>query len=219
MLCGAAGLEARRRRASSSRPQALSASQCIIDLDVKLIDRYIVREVLTPFLFALGMFTFVFGVQPALNKAQNLLAKGVDLGTVGFLLLTLLPQALGLSLPMAFLAGLLMGLGRLSGDREAVALLACGVSPLRILRPVLLLAVVAGGLDMYVLMQLIPDANQAFRVRTTQILATKSESDIRPGTFYEGFPGQGADRPGAASRGRLEERLARRHERAGPDRS
>jgi LPS export ABC transporter permease LptG/LPS export ABC transporter permease LptF len=157
---------------------------------VRLIDRYIIREVLTPCLFALGMFTFVFGVQPALSNAQNLLAKGVDLSTVAFLLMTLLPQALGLSLPMAFLAGLLMGLGRLSGDREAVALLACGVSPARILRPVLLLALVAGGLDMYVLMQLIPDANQAFRVRTTQILATRSESDIRPGTFYEGFPGK-----------------------------
>ncbi len=157
---------------------------------MKLLDRYIIREVLTPFLFALGMFTFVFGIQPALHYAQSLLAKGVDLGTVGFLLLTLLPQALGLSLPMAFLAGLLMGLGRLSGDREAVALLACGVSPLRILRPVLLLAAVAGLADMYVLMQLIPDANQAFRVRTTQVLASKSESDIRPGIFYDGFPGK-----------------------------
>src|SRR5262245_56974815 len=136
------------------------------------------------------MFTFVFGIQPALHYAQSLLAKGVDLGTVGFLLLTLLPQALGLSLPMAFMAGLLLGLGRLSGDREAVALLACGVSPLRLLRPILLLALIAGLADMYVLMQLIPDANQAFRVRTTQLLASKSESDIRPGTFYEGFPGK-----------------------------
>ena len=157
---------------------------------MKLLDRYIIREVLTPFLFALGMFTFVFGIRPALDYAQSLLAKGVDLGTVGFLLLTLVPQALGLSLPMAFMAGLLMGLGRLSGDREAVALLACGVSPLRMLRPILLLAAIAGLADMYVLMQLIPDANQAFRVRTTQLLASKSESDIRPGTFYEGFPGK-----------------------------
>ena len=45
---------------------------------------------------------------------------------------------------MAFMAGLLMGLGRLSGDREAVALLACGVSPLPMLPPILVLAVIAG---------------------------------------------------------------------------
>ena len=53
------------------------------------------------------------------------------------MLLTLIPQALGLTIPMALLVGLLIGLGRMSGDREAVALLACGVSPYRLLRPVL----------------------------------------------------------------------------------
>jgi LPS export ABC transporter permease LptG/LPS export ABC transporter permease LptF len=157
---------------------------------VKLLDRYVIREVTTPFLMALGIFTFLFAIQPALQYAQDLLAKGVGLGTVGFLLLTLLPQALGLSLPIAFLAGLLMGLGRMSGDREAVALLACGISPLRILRPVVLLAVAAGAANMYVLMELIPDANQAYRVRTTEVLATQSEADIEPGAFYEQFPGK-----------------------------
>ena len=60
------------------------------------------------------------------------------------MLLTLLPQALGVTIPMAFLTGLLMALGRLSGDRESVALLACGVSPVRLLRPVLILGVVVG---------------------------------------------------------------------------
>ena len=41
---------------------------------------------------------------------------------------------------MALLVGLLIGLGRLSTDRESVALLACGVSPYRLLRPVMALA-------------------------------------------------------------------------------
>ena len=54
---------------------------------------------------------------------------------------------------MAFLTGLLMALGRLSGDREAVALLACGVSPLRLLRPVLILGVVVGLVDLYVMVK------------------------------------------------------------------
>ena len=54
--------------------------------------------------------------------------------------LTLIPQALGLTIPMATLVGILIGLGRLSADREAVALLACGVSPYRLLRPILAFA-------------------------------------------------------------------------------
>jgi lipopolysaccharide export LptBFGC system permease protein LptF len=59
-----------------------------------------------------------------LLQAQGLLAKGVPIPTVGLLLGLLLPSGLGVTIPMAFLSGLLMALGRLSGDREGVALLA-----------------------------------------------------------------------------------------------
>lgn len=156
---------------------------------MKTIDRYLIREILPPFLLALGLFTFLLAINPMLEYAQQLLAKGVELPTVAFLLLTLLPQALGLTIPMALLAGLLMGLGRLSGDREAVALLACGVSPVRLLRPILLFAVLAGLADLYVMTRLIPDANQRFREVTSSLLLQKGESEVKPGVFYTGFPG------------------------------
>ena len=110
---------------------------------VRLIDRYLVRECLPAFLVALGLFTFLLALQPMLTNARDLLAKGVDLASVAFMLALLLPQALALTIPMAFLTGLLMGLGRLSADRESMALLASGVSPLRLLRPVLVASMVA----------------------------------------------------------------------------
>ncbi len=175
------------RRPSQRRPfDACYGSE---NPSVKTIDRYLIREILPPFFLALGLFTFLLAVNPMLEKAQQFLAKGVDLPTVAFLLLTLLPQALGLTIPMALLAGLLMGLGRLSGDREAVALLACGVSPLRLLRPVLVLAAVAGLADLYVMTSLIPNANQKFREVTYGLLAKQGESDVKAGVFYTGFSG------------------------------
>jgi lipopolysaccharide export system permease protein len=155
---------------------------------VKTLDRYLIREILPPFSLALGMFTFLLAVRPMLDYAQDLLVKGLDLPMVGWLLVLLLPQALGVTIPMAVMAGILMGLGRLSADREAVALLACGVSPLRLLRPVLLLALVAGVVDMYLLTTLIPDANQKFREETYQLLI--KQADVKPGVFHEGFPGK-----------------------------
>lgn len=157
---------------------------------MKLIDRYLVREIIPPFLMALGVFTFLMAVRPMLDKAQDLLSKGVDLPTVGFLLMTLLPQALGVTIPMAFITGVLMALGRLSGDRESVAFLACGVSPVRLLRPVLLLAAVAAAANMYLLVKLVPDSNQRFREVTFQLVRQLGENDIRPGVFFEGFPGK-----------------------------
>jgi LPS export ABC transporter permease LptF len=157
---------------------------------VNLLDRYLLREALPPCLLAFGLFTFLLAVNPVLENARAFLAAGVDLPTVGFLLLTLLPQAMGVTIPMALLAGLLMALGRLSGDRETVAMLACGISPLRMLRSVLLLATLTGLANLYVLTKLVPDSNQRFREETFKLLAQKSESDIKPGLFYEGFPGK-----------------------------
>jgi lipopolysaccharide export system permease protein len=155
---------------------------------MRTLDRYLIRESIGPFLLALGLFTFVLAVRPVLDVAEGLLAKGVPLPTVGFLLLTLLPQALGITLPMAFLAGTLMAFGRLSGDRETVAILACGVNPLRLLRPVLITGVSAALVTLYVMVDLVPNSNQKFREVTARFTAETAESDIKPHTFYEGFP-------------------------------
>ena len=155
---------------------------------MNLLDRYVIRESIAPFLLALAVFTFVFAVNPMLDKASDLLAKNAPLHTVGYLLLLLLPQSLGITIPMAFLTGVLMALGRLSGDREGVALLACGVSPARILRPLMLLAVVVAGADLYIMLKAIPDANQRFREITFALLTQQSEQDIKPRVFFERFP-------------------------------
>ena len=157
---------------------------------VKTLDRYVIREILPPLGLALGVFTFLLAIQPTLDHARDLLVKGVDLPTVLWLLVLGLPQSLAVTIPMAFMAGALMGLGRLSADREGVALLACGVSPFRLLRPIVLLALVAGAADMYVLMRLVPDWNQRWRDITYGLLAQRGEGDIKPGVFYDGFPGK-----------------------------
>ena len=91
------------------------------------IDRYVLKEILPPFFLALLIFTFLLVLPPVMDYLENLLAKGVTWGTAARILWTLLPQALGLTIPMAVLVGVLIGLGRMSGDRESVALLACGV--------------------------------------------------------------------------------------------
>jgi LPS export ABC transporter permease LptG/LPS export ABC transporter permease LptF len=156
---------------------------------MRLLDRYVIREAIAPFFLALAVFTFVLAVNPMLDRASDLLAKNVPMHTVGYLLILLLPQALGVTIPMAFLTGLLIALGRLSGDRESVALLACGVSPQRMLRPLLAMAVVVAGADLYIMLQAIPDANQRFREITFSLLSKQSEQDIKPRVFFERFPG------------------------------
>ncbi len=155
---------------------------------LKTLDRYVIREVVPPFVLSLLIFTFILELPPVMEELEKLVAKGVPWQTAGYIIVLLSPQALGLTIPMALLVGLLIGLGRMSSDREAVALLACGVSPYRLLRPVMLLAAVATAATMYVMIEAIPDSNQAYRQILFEILTKKVEGEIKPGVFYEEFP-------------------------------
>jgi lipopolysaccharide export system permease protein len=155
---------------------------------LKTLDRYLIREVLPPLFLSLLIFTFILEIPPFMDQLEALVAKGVPWGIAARMMLTLVPQALGLTIPMALLVGLLIGLGRMSGDREAVALLACGVSPYRLLRPVLLLAAAAGAAHLYVMIWAIPDANQTFRQLSYDVISKKVETEVRPQVFFEDFP-------------------------------
>jgi LPS export ABC transporter permease LptF/LPS export ABC transporter permease LptG len=155
---------------------------------MKLIDRYLIREILPPFAIALLVFTFILIIPFILELAEQLIAKGVPALTILRLAATLLPQALGLTIPMAFLIAILVALGRLSGDREIVVLMACGVSPYRLLRPVLLLGVLCAAATAWVMFELIPNENQNYREITLRIVADRAEGQVRAREFFEDFP-------------------------------
>ena len=156
---------------------------------LKTLDRYVIRDIVPPLMLSLLIFTFILCIPPVMEQLEALVAKGVPWGTAATMLMMLIPQALGLTIPMALLVGLLIGLGRLSNDRETVALLACGVSPYRLLRPVLLVAGIATAVHLYVMIKAIPDANQTFRQLTYDVVSQQLENDVRPQVFFENFPG------------------------------
>src|SRR4029450_8914781 len=153
------------------------------------IDRYVFKEILPPFFLALLIFTFLLVLPPVMDYLENLLAKGITWGTAARILWTLVPQALGLTIPMALLVGILIGLGRMWAGRESVALLACGVSPYRLLRPLVVFAVLAALATGYVMIVAIPQSNQAFRQIPFTLVSQRVETEIQPRVFYQDFPG------------------------------
>jgi LPS export ABC transporter permease LptF/LPS export ABC transporter permease LptG len=155
---------------------------------MRIIDRYVIREVIPPFLIALLVFTFVLIIPFIIDIAEQMIAKNVPAGTILRLMATLLPQALALTIPMALLIALLVGLGRLSADREVVVMMACGISPYRLLHPVLVFAVVCWGLTSWVMLKAMPDGNQRYREITQEIVMDRAEGEVRPRVFFEDFP-------------------------------
>jgi len=154
----------------------------------KILDRYLIREILLPLFLALVVLTFVLEIPPILREAEALIAKGVAWSIVARILFTLLPQALCITIPMAVLLGILIGLGRQSADREFVAMQACGISPLRLLRPMALVAVVGTAATAYETIVALPNANQSFREITTNVVADRIENNVKRGVFFEDFP-------------------------------
>ena len=155
---------------------------------LRILDRYIIRELLLPFLIGLLVFTFLLLIQPLAEQGERLIAKGVSWQLVGRVLLTLVPQALAVTIPIALLIGLLIAFGRLSADRESVALQACGISIYRMLRPVLLVAALAWAATTYIMLVAVPSANQTFREIVYGVVSARAENDIKPRVFFEDFP-------------------------------
>ena len=154
-----------------------------------IIGRYVVREVLLPCCLTLLVFTFLMLLPPIMNQAEELIRIGVDGRQVAELLALLLPQSLGVTIPMALLVGILTGLGRLSGDSETVAMQACGLSLFRILTPLLVLAAGAAAINCHLLLSVVPDANQRFREILLRVQANRAEGEVKPRVFYVGdFP-------------------------------
>jgi LPS export ABC transporter permease LptG/LPS export ABC transporter permease LptF len=160
----------------------------MVGTGMKTLDRYVIREILPPFVIAMLVFTFILIIPFIIELAEQMIAKGVPWPMLLRLMVTLLPSALALTIPMALLIGILVAFGRLSADREVVVMMACGISPYRLLRPLALLAFVAWAASSWVLLKAMPDANQSFRELTMQIVADRAEGEVRPRVFFEDFP-------------------------------
>src|SRR5437870_4557003 len=111
---------------------------------IRVIDRYLFRQLLVPFALGAGLFTFFLIIDRIYSLTELVITKGVPFFLVMQLLVYMLPSFLAHTLPMALLVAILLGGGRLAGDLEVVAFQAAGVSPARLLRPVLLVAAVVG---------------------------------------------------------------------------
>jgi LPS export ABC transporter permease LptF/LPS export ABC transporter permease LptG len=150
-----------------------------------ILDRYVVREVLPPTLLGLLLFTFILVLDQISQLMKILVSRGADLNTVVRAFLYLLPSIFSVTIPMAFLLGVLLAFGRLASESEIVALRASGVSPLRLLRPVLLLATLAMGTTFYVVAEALPASNQAYRELVFTLMVSKAKTGLQPRVFND----------------------------------
>ena len=124
-----------------------------------VLTRYILKEHLAPFCYALFVITFLFLIDFLIRILSSILSKGLEWRVVLEIIVLNLAWMLALSIPMAVLVSALMAFGRLSADNEVTALRALGISPVRALMPVLFLAALLGASLVWFNDKVLPEAN------------------------------------------------------------
>jgi LPS export ABC transporter permease LptG/LPS export ABC transporter permease LptF len=150
-----------------------------------ILDRYVVREMLPPIGLGLLLFTFILLLDQISQLMKILVSRGADLATVVRAFVYLLPSIFSVTIPMAFLLGVLLAFGRLASDSEIVALRASGVSPARLLRPVLALSALASLVTLYVVAVALPASNQAYRELVFSLVISKARTGVTPRVFND----------------------------------
>jgi len=164
------------------------------------LDRYMVSELGGPILFALAAFTLLFVAGELLNIARLVSEEHASVVAAAKYFVYTLPQTLVLTFPIAMLLGVLLSMGRLSGDSEITAMRAGGVSLYRIAAPVaavgLLASLVSFGFQEFVVPGATARANEilqseiqsgAVNILQNEVVRTTLPNGDTQVTYAEGF--------------------------------
>ncbi|MBN1477994.1 LptF/LptG family permease [Candidatus Sumerlaeota bacterium] len=153
---------------------------------MKLLHRYILKELIGPAILGLVIFTFVLLLQQLFDIIDLLMSRGVLLITVIQLLSCLIPQVLGVTIPMAVLVAALLAFGRLSTDREIMAIRTSGVRLIWLIWPAFALGAVLSLCLALMNMEIMPRlAIQLADLKYQLIFQTVTS--LEPGRLYDNF--------------------------------
>ncbi len=154
---------------------------------LKSIDRYVLKEIASPFGIGLLIYTVTLLLNTILILSERLIAKDASTASILKILLYLLPDFLAFTIPMATLMGVLAGMSRLSTDSEVVALKTLGVNNARLLRPVMLFSILGWLVSTWLIMYVAPETNFRLNQLNTEIAVSKSVADIKSRVFNKDF--------------------------------
>lgn len=151
-----------------------------------VLDRAVVREVVTPAMLGFVVYTFLLLMRGIFTLMEQIFVRGVQWMDAIRILGATIPNVIVLTIPMSFLFGVLLGVGRMNADNEMIALQAGGISARRVLRPILGLGIVLAGLNLYLFVDVIPDTNRRLRQLKVELYTSATNiGRIEPKVFVE----------------------------------
>ncbi len=108
---------------------------------MRILDKYMLREFIAPFLFGVAAFTSIFiGADLLFRIAQLMTSYGASVGAVAKVFVLALPRIVVYTFPMSVLLGALMAVARTSGSSELIVMRSAGQPFLRLVMPIFILS-------------------------------------------------------------------------------
>jgi len=150
---------------------------------VRLISRYVIKEVLTFFSISLLTFTGLLLTVKMLRLTSLIVNRGVEFSQIAKVFVAIVPTFLEIALPMSTLLGVMLAFARMCGDSEMVVLRASGVSLLKFLIPIGIFAGMVGTTGLTVSFFLRPWGFATLDKALFEIARSRSTSGLTEGVF------------------------------------
>lgn len=153
---------------------------------MRIIDRYLTREFIGPFLFCVSGFTVVLLSGLLFQLADLIFVNEVAVFTVGKMLFYRIPGTVVMTLPIATLFATLLAIGRLVQDNEMTVLRGSGISFPRLIVPVLVLSILISAFTFWASEKIVPFANHKFETIVRQIVFSEGIPIVEENVFFHG---------------------------------
>lgn len=150
---------------------------------------YIFRQVIGPIVFFTVVLSGIIWLSQSLRMLDLVINKGQSAGTFAYLTLLTLPSLLAVVLPVAFLCACLYVVNRLYSDSELVVMWAAGVGRWRVLRPLLVAALLMSGISLLTTLYLMPAGMRTVKDTVNEIRADLVTTLVREGEFSNPIKG------------------------------
>jgi LPS export ABC transporter permease LptG/LPS export ABC transporter permease LptF len=152
---------------------------------MRILPRYILREVIANAVVGMGVFTFVIFMRDAGRLLELVVRNSAPLPSVAELFFLTVPAALTVTIPMGVLVGILTGLSRLAADSEVTALRASGIGVMMFIKILGVAGIVVTFIAGINNILVAPRSLAALNDLQQHLKSAQASYEVQPRVFYE----------------------------------
>ncbi len=154
-----------------------------------LIHNYLYKEIILLTAAIIGVLTFLLVAVSMFKVLQNLMYTDLPMYLAAKLMFLGVPLTLTLTIPAGLLAAVMIVFGRMSSDRELLALKASGVGLAPIVAPVIVLAMGLSVIDYWLVAYVVPKCQKEFNGMKHEIVTNNPMALLSPEEIVDKIPG------------------------------